>query len=490
MAFPSIFTSTLPLDYNGYNRGIGDRETCLAEVMKRNGFHTIGFSTVNFLGDFYHYNRGFDELFEIYNIKRFWKSFDKNFISYYTEMLQRDVITYDEFYDLTNLFVRDSFEYLREFCEEKDREIKENGFHYNPIIHEYDYRKLREMILEEFGLYKNNPQEYLLSEFGMKRKYDRIINIARYGESPFGIIMAYMNLLVEDIMLRLQSKMGFGYSYILKRYDHFISAEYLRKCITEWIDSRSNKTPFFLWAHFLDIHEGNYTSGKVQYPPILGGVLKKRFVLNRDEMKQYCIEYATKKAIRYVDDQLGVILHFLKAKGLLENTLLVITSDHGMERNGIKRSGHKATLFYDEFIKIPMMFCNPGLEPMRVTNICSHLDLAPTILDLMGIETVGYFKGVPVYSSEAEKREFIISENNGRGPTDLKRKKINIAVRTSKYKYIGTEGNALDEVELYDMEEDPEELRNLSGDRRFYSILEKLDSIARNRFDEIRRKLH
>ncbi|MDQ7837067.1 MAG: sulfatase-like hydrolase/transferase [Thermodesulfobacteriota bacterium] len=486
MAFPSIFTSTLPLDCGGYNRGIKNREITLTEVMKRNGFYTAGFATVNFLGRFYYYDRGFDEFHEIYNIKRFWKSLSKNFFSYYVQLMKEGLINFEEFCEVTGKAVKASYKYLVLFCEEKNREIKENTFGYNPIIHAYDYSRLRKLILRELDLYENNPQEYLSKQFDMQLKYDRIINIARYGESPFGVMEAYINATIEDIMVRLQNKLGFGYSYILKKYDHFVSAKYLRECIIDWIDKRG-ESPFFLWAHFLDIHEGNYTSGKIQLPPISGSFLKKRVTLKRDEIKGHYNEYATRRAIKYVDDQLGKVIRFLKEKDLLDKTLLVITSDHGMEDNSIKRSGHKATLFYDEFIRVPMIFYNARLKPEKITNMCSQLDLAPTILDLMGIGPVTQFKGVPVYSSTAKDREFIISENNGRGPCDLKRKKINIAIRTERYKYIWSEGNNPGASELYDLESDPGELDNLSGNKKFKETLRGMDELAQKRCRQIRK---
>jgi uncharacterized sulfatase len=57
-AFPSIFTSTMPLDFGGYDRGIKDRMVTLAEVLKEHKYSTAAFSISPWLSSFYGYNRG------------------------------------------------------------------------------------------------------------------------------------------------------------------------------------------------------------------------------------------------------------------------------------------------------------------------------------------------------------------------------------------------------------------------------------------------
>ncbi len=483
MAFPTIFSSTLPLDCSGYDRGVKYRKVTLPEVMKNNGFYTVGFCTHNFLGRYYSYDRGFDELYEIYNIKRFWKSMHKNFYSYFLQILNQGLITFVEFVQLIENAMSDSYRYLLWFCEQKLKEIEQCTLKYNNIIHGYNFVKIIEYVSQEFDCFRRNPHTYLVNLNELVDKFSKIINISKYGEGTYGGLMSYVDNTCEQIMVKCQGKLGFSSSYMLKRYDHFVNAEYLKDCMIDKIERIGNR-PFFLWAHFYDIHEGNYTSRNIQMPPFSAPSLIKRLRMKKSEQKRYHTYYAANEALRYVDKQIGGLVEYLKHKDLLNETLLVITSDHGMEMWNPIRIGHKATLFYDEYVRVPMIFYNPDVTPKKISNICSHLDLAPTIIDLMGMRSVNEFSGLPVYSKEAQKREYVIMENAGRGPCDLYRKEINITIRTKKFKYMWSESSNANE--LYNLENDINEERNLIDVKLYSNVIAKLKKLAEERRIQIR----
>ena len=94
--------------------------------------------------------------------------------------------------------------------------------------------------------------------------------------------------------------------------------------------------------------------------------------------------------IGWTDEQIGALLEHLRRAGRLENTLIVVTSDHGEEFFEHGRRGHKQSL-YDEVLRVPLLIVLPESmrrdPPTRVDAQVSLSDLLPTLLDLTGIET-------------------------------------------------------------------------------------------------------
>jgi arylsulfatase A-like enzyme len=100
-------------------------------------------------------------------------------------------------------------------------------------------------------------------------------------------------------------------------------------------------------------------------------------------------------ALHYGDAALGEFLDGLKVRGLFENTLFVIYGDHG-EAFGQHEGNYGHTLFiWEENIRVPLLVVAPGLirEPTRVEQVVSLIDIAPTILDLLGLPGPADYQG-------------------------------------------------------------------------------------------------
>ena len=166
-----------------------------------------------------------------------------------------------------------------------------------------------------------------------------------------------------------------------------------------------------------------------------------------------------------VDESLGRILDTLTRIGQVDNTVVVFTSDHGFFY-GEHGLGEERRLAYEETIRIPMLVRYPpvvaaGSTPAEMT---LSLDVAPTLLELAGLERGAHLQGrslVPVFRGEARnwRQSFLIEYYSD---TVFPRifKMGYQAVRTARHKYI--EYRELDNMnELYDLESDPYEERNL-----------------------------
>lgn len=96
-----------------------------------------------------------------------------------------------------------------------------------------------------------------------------------------------------------------------------------------------------------------------------------------------------KNSVRYADNLIQKVLDYLEEKHLLDETIVVISSDHGDEFNDNKLNfwGHGGN-FTDAQIKVPLVIHWPGKKPANIEYMTSHLDLVPTLLpEVLGCET-------------------------------------------------------------------------------------------------------
>jgi arylsulfatase A-like enzyme len=97
--------------------------------------------------------------------------------------------------------------------------------------------------------------------------------------------------------------------------------------------------------------------------------------------------------IRYVDDSLKVFLTNLEAMGLLENTVIVFTSDHGEELGEHGRLAKHSFTLYDELIHVPLIIHIPNGSPMKVMERVESIDIMPTILSVLKVPYGGPMQG-------------------------------------------------------------------------------------------------
>ena len=176
-----------------------------------------------------------------------------------------------------------------------------------------------------------------------------------------------------------------------------------------------------------------------------------------------------------VDESVGRILATLEARGVLDRTVVLLTSD-----NGFFFGEHGLTLErrlpYEESIRNPLLIRYPALVAAgaRPAALASTVDVAPTLLELAGAPIGPHIQGrslVPVLRGdtrgwrESLLVEFYTYENPFPHLVDMDYR----AIRTARYKYIHWMQHP-DEVELYDLEADPLELRNLAGEPRLASV--------------------
>ena len=236
--------------------------------------------------------------------------------------------------------------------------------------------------------------------------------------------------------------------------------------------------PLFLYLHYLDPH-GPYAPPSTYKRQFAGGGEPERaFIRNGNPnpigdwlYKQAPDPAVTPRELQHLvdlyDDEIAFwdaefarLLARIEEAGLLEDSILVIASDHGeefLEHGHIK---HCRNLF-DTTVRTPLILRIPGVEPKQVAAAVENLDIVPTLLDYLGIETVGLtlegrslrplIEGGEEPEPAAERRQYA-TQGPWRGVSD------------GRYKLIHDLANG--GFALYDLSADPGETRDVLRDQR------------------------
>lgn len=208
--------------------------------------------------------------------------------------------------------------------------------------------------------------------------------------------------------------MGAEYGFVQgwDTFDRADEAEDFYKKATAWVRDHKDER-FFLYLQPIDPHtpyqvpneySGLYYDG--HYQGSLGHLIDvfeqddvqtgKRALSDDDLAWAKAVYYGE---ITYHDAHMGRFVERLRAMGLLDDTLLIITNDHGEEFYEHKGMGHGWTL-YEEMIRAPLIMRFPPAFPegARVKSVVEHVDLARTVTDVLGLPAMGDVEGQSLLS--------------------------------------------------------------------------------------------
>lgn len=267
----------------------------------------------------------------------------------------------------------------------------------------------------------------------------------------------------------------------LKKLLEFIPLEYyytndarkINQEVLAFLNKKKNNT--FIWMHYMDVHIPYYPPKrlrKINYHKTL--YLNKIIVRNPPKVSQDMLQNIInlyKGEIRLMDEELGIFIKELKKLNIFNKSLFIITADHGDEFKEHGDLSHFPKL-YDELIHVPLIIVGPMLpKNININNIVSTIDIAPTILNYLGLVKNEDFMGkslMPLLkkSTEDYNREGVISEI-------IATEHLRISYRTEKWKLIIDEIN--NDKEFYNLETDPNETRNVySQYKELVSVFEQI----------------
>ena len=204
--------------------------------------------------------------------------------------------------------------------------------------------------------------------------------------------------------------------------------------------------PFLLFLNYFDPH------GPYEAPSPFGGSFGEEPSDRYDE------------EILYMDHHIGRFLEAMKRKGLFEDSLILVTADHGELLGEHGKMGHGASLFEEE-IHVPFLVKYPGdeVEPGRSGEPVHHVDVLPLVLERLGLSPSG--RSRQPLLAEVNPLDFMSSEGSWR------------ALYLGRHKLLW---NSLGSHALYDVEGDPGERSDLSGadPARTAEAIELLDKVV------------
>jgi hypothetical protein len=173
--------------------------------------------------------------------------------------------------------------------------------------------------------------------------------------------------------------------------------------------------------------------------------------------------------LAYTDSQLGRLFGWMEETGRLKDTMVVIMSDHG-ESLGERGLYRHSTQLYSEQTRVPMIVYVPDQQPRRINDFVSTIDLGSTILSAAGLQVPEEYLGVnlmPLIRGEAFTRPPVYGEQTSQEVSPFVRLDQQVHPETKKYMVITQDGYKLIynrdfyNFELFDLNSDPAELRNL-----------------------------
>jgi arylsulfatase A-like enzyme len=169
-----------------------------------------------------------------------------------------------------------------------------------------------------------------------------------------------------------------------------------------------------------------------------------------DDARKRRVLAAYYASVSFMDAQVGRILRALEERGLADDTVVVLTSDHGFHLGEHDFWG-KGSL-REESMRVPLIIAGPGIEPAATDALAQLVDLYPTLAELAGLEPPPHLQGrslVPILRDPTtrvnEEAYGMVSAGN--------------LLRTERWAYISWRDGS---EELYDMESDPRQLTNLA----------------------------
>ena len=233
-----------------------------------------------------------------------------------------------------------------------------------------------------------------------------------------------------------------------------------------------------LYEKFLGrMDEGQRAAWDKFYAPIIEDFYKQNLQgkeLANWKFQRYMRDYM--KTVKSLDDNVGRVLDYLKEKGLLDNTLVVYTSDQGFYMG--EHGWFDKRFMYEESMRTPLIMRLPKGFDRRgdITEMVQNIDYAPTFLELAGVEIPSDIQGVSLVpllkGKQPENWRKALYYHFYEYPAEHMVKR-HYGVRTERYKLIHFY-NDINWWELYDMKTDPSEMHNLYGQPEYESVVNEL----------------
>jgi arylsulfatase A-like enzyme len=237
-------------------------------------------------------------------------------------------------------------------------------------------------------------------------------------------------------------------------YHYYQDANIVDAAVLQWLEQRP-PTPFFLLIHYMDPHDPYF-----EHPYNGHGVAR---VIDPDPApaRKNELRALYTRDVAYLDQYLDHLFSQLKALGLYDESVIVLTADHGEEFQDHGGWWHGTSL-YQEQVHVPLLV-KRAREPRAgaaESRIARSLDIAPTVMAAAGLTIPASFEGRDLFAAPAPESEPLFAEEDFEG-------NVLASLRVGAWKVITANPanpRGLKPVELYNLSEDPNERHDRSAD--------------------------
>ena len=449
---PSLFSLTYPLDYGGYDNGIRERPQSFVECLKKEGFETHLVASCNQLGISTGYSRGFDNVCTTSDFRLLLEQRIGRTLRY--QLDKKNNIDKDESEALVAKELGLLLRGIRDSISNHDRSIW-------PKILNRINEKVAAGCSAELKLLEENPSEVIAKI----RKVAPGIYWRFLGQQRPKGLRLFFRRAQESIRWRTRRWIAKQTLWPFLAMSHFpVIFGDIIKPLCNLVEARVDQR-WFIHMHMMDVHDCRSISRPFHLIYRFKYLPRWFYARIRGHTKRRWL-YDT--AIMYVDELLGHLLETLKQTGQFDNTLIVVTGDHGLYYAESPREKLQiGTRTHYEDIEVPMLLCNSSKDSLQVGMIDS-MGVTATFIDALNITPDVSFKGV---SALKGGRDFVISESCGHGDSDLIYRDIYFTVTTPSHKMMAVlQGKKLHIEKVYDKIKDPRELDNLVQDKKINSV--------------------
>ena len=500
ICLPAMMTSSRPLSYGGYDAGPLRRPPTVFEAFHAAGYETTAYCTTHWVGRFQGYDQGIDNERMMYGLN----TLPGLAMALYRSTLSawhRGEVSDEEVVHKGNEILGWLFKSIEIYAAERmamDAADRRDFSHARFVRDGYDFAKVADLASRHRKEFERDPLAYLKRHFYyVPQAHQWIGQEWRSYRHPGKLFSHAFEMLTNKIIGMFDSRLARLRDH---RYKRYVDGAELADRIIQSIETWDGEKPFFIWSHFFDTHvpycagprkewyrkTPDYLSELGYDPGIDVSTAINPRPQTETEWQTWSALYDA--AVRFTDEQVGRIVDALERRGIAENTIVAITSDHGEELGEHGDISHHFRL-YSHNVRIPAFLWRKGMKGQRIDSLANLIDFVPTLATLSEVPLADGWEGIPLTDPQIRKRDTAVLETLHGGNCLFDKRPIYMSVRTHDLNFMWKEYRdpedsfSPDGLELYDYRKDPSEQENLY--RQDHPALPEMNRLIAERLAEI-----
>jgi arylsulfatase A-like enzyme len=257
---------------------------------------------------------------------------------------------------------------------------------------------------------------------------------------------------------------------VVRIFDKILKRNEITMPCLDWLE-RNHQEKFFLVLQYLEPHEpyvphAGFSFQEQEDAKTYNDAKKADKEIENKEIRQKISLYDGE--IAYTDYQIKKIMDKLEQLEILDNTLIVITADHGENLYDHQPYFHHSDL-YESSIKVPLIFyCKRRIKPIKITEVVESIDVVPTIMELLNLPAIKQGEGKSLFHHLSGSGSNTVSVGFSEQISRTSRK---ICIRTDEWKLIINFEKNRDQEKLYNIKKDPQERKIIRDNEEILNSL-------------------